>query len=328
MKSQAINKNVAKEWPVSWSRICLLIPMVVGGLLGHPQTFAADVFDKHDFSIVKQAAGELPAIPKITMQEASKLKPLSATISTPCLVVKTSEGNYAKMLVSWGFRKNGEERIPVLLLERFVTYRGDRPDMTAATGRDILLFAGFEFDFDIGQVVPPKSGGDISFSAESILEVVPPAVLVSLPGSLLPPAEASTRPVSGAEGSAQDFAGDWTINADNRWNGEWSLKVDDEGRITGKFVSSESQNTYDISGNVSALPHQARIEIFLANAQISAEAYLWTKDHNDMAGVVTVAGRKFGFYGKRVVAEKAAEKPDASVSKDSAASAHATGSQP
>lgn len=264
----------------------------------------ADLFDKHDFSLVKQAASELSPVARISMQDASRLKPLSATISTPCLIVKTSEGNFAKMLVSWGFRKHGEERLPVLLIERFVTYRGDRPDMTAATGKDVLLFAGFEFDFDIGQVVPAKAGGDISFSAESVLEAVPPAALFTLSKSFVSTEGPSTA--AGDVSSGQGFAGEWIVNADDRWNGEWSLKVDVEGRILGKFVSKESRNTYDITGNVSGLPHQARLEIFLANTQVSVEAYLWSNTQNDMAGVVTVAGRKFGFFARRAQADQSA----------------------
>lgn len=297
---------------LSFSALMLVFGLVAGPVLG------ADLFDKHDFSLVKQAASDLPSVPRISMQDASKLKPLSATISTPCLIVKTSEGNFAKMLVSWGFRKNGEDRLPVLLIERFVTYRGDRPEMTAATGKDILLFAGFEFDFDIGQVVPPKAGGDISFSAESVLEAVPPSILFALSKSLVP---AEGKPVTAEPGTAaQGFAGDWIVNADDRWNGEWSLKVDGEGRIVGKFVSSESQNTYDITGNLSGLPHQARLEIFLANTQISVEAYLWTNTQNDMAGVVTVAGRKFGFFARRSQAGGVSPKtdsnaPDSSIEK-------------
>ena len=37
-----------------------------------------------------------PVLSQLTLNDAAKLKPLSATLSSPCIVVKTDEGNYAK----------------------------------------------------------------------------------------------------------------------------------------------------------------------------------------------------------------------------------------
>ena len=76
-----------------------------------------------------------------------------------------------------------------------------------------------------------------------------------------------------------------------------------EGRhrrtITGTFISDELKNRYEVTGQPGTLPHQAKFEVFLANAQMQIDAYLWTKDESKMAGTLTMAGRKFGFVANR-----------------------------
>jgi hypothetical protein len=266
---------------------------------------AADVFDRHTTKDLQRVLEQGPAAAQLTLNEAAKLKPLSATLSSPCIVVKTDEGNYAKALVGWGLRKGGEKPTPVLLIERFVTYRGDRPELTAALGKDVMLFPGFTFNFDIGQVVPAGQGADIEYTAESALKPLGETRMVPLHGSQLPAAEATAkRDPAATEGvKLDDFAGSWQIDADGRWKGEWELRVTDTGDLRGTFVSDESKNRYDVTGEGGALPHQAKLEVFLANAQMQIDAYLWTKDKSRMAGTLTLAGRKFGFVATRVETE-------------------------
>lgn len=286
--------------PAKWIAMknLLLLMTIVAVFSGTtPRAAASDLFERHDFTVVKDGIGQLTAVPKISLQDAAKLKPLSASISSPCVLIRTSEGNIAKALLSWGYRKGaGDKTVPVLLIERYVTYRTDRPDLTAAAGKEVMVFGGFEFDFDIGQVVPAGIGGDISFSAESVLAPVAPSEILPLNGSLIPRTEAGR----GNASTTADFTGRWKINADDRWNGEWVLSVDETGKITGKYVSDESKSSYDITGAKGATPNQAKLEIFLANAQMSAEIYLWTREPNRLAGTVTIAGRKFGVCGERL----------------------------
>jgi len=261
---------------------------------------AADVFERHTAKELQRAIEQGPAAAQLTLNDAAKLKPLSPTLSSPCIVVKTDDGNYAKALVGWGLRKGGEKPTPVLLIERFVTYRGDRPDLTAAVGKDVMLFPGFAFNFDIGQVVPEGHGADVKFTANSALKPVGEVQFVALHGSLLPPADPTTkRDPAAQEGvTLEDFAGTWKVDADGRWKGEWELKVAN-GDVTGSFVSDESKNRYDVTGQAGALPHQVKLEVFLANAQMQIDAYLWTKDKSKMAGTLVLAGRKFGFVAER-----------------------------
>lgn len=262
---------------------------------------AADVFERHLARHLKQAAEQSSPLPRLSMDEAARLKSLSATVSSPCLIVHTDDGNWTKVLVGWGFRKGPEKPTPVLLLERYVTYRGDRPELTAATGKDVMLFAGFAFNFDIGQVVPQGQGADIEFTADGVLKPVGDAELYALNGSVLPPPEKNGKAsATDHEGVLpRDFAGTWKVNAD-RWQGEWELRVEANGRATGTYTSADTKNVYDITGQVANLPHNLHLEVQLANASQSIDAFLWTTDKSTMAGTLSLAGRKFGFYATRV----------------------------
>jgi len=263
----------------------------------------ADVFERHGPQLVKRLAEEGEGIKQLTMKDASKLKPLSPAIGSPCIVVKTDDGGFAKAVVSWGLKKGRgmDSPTPVLLIERYVTYRGDRLDLTSATGKDVMLFPGFGFNLDIGQVVPEGQGADIVFTADGELTAADNSKLVALNGSMLPPAEKTAKhDPNDHEGVVpEDFAGTWKLNADGRWLGELELKVTENGRATGSFTSDESKNSYEITGQTGSSPHNLKLEVFLANTQLSIDGYLWTKDKSRMAGTVTMTGRKFGFVATR-----------------------------
>jgi hypothetical protein len=265
---------------------------------------AADVFDRHALKDLQRGAEQCPAAMQLTLNDAAKLKPLAANLSSPCVIVKTDEGNFAKALLGWGLRKGGEQPTPVVLLERFVTYRVDRPGLTAAAGKDVMLFPGFGFNLDIGQVVPAGHGADIEFTADGAVKPVGSATLTPLNGSLLPPIDKTAKadPQTHEGVLLDDFAGTWKVDADGRWQGEWQLAVAD-GRVSGTFVSADSQSRYEITGQPTATPHQLRLDVFLANTQMQVDAYLWTKDKSQLAGTVTLTGRKFGFHAVRVAAE-------------------------
>lgn len=273
----------------------------------NPAVRAADVFERHGPALVKQLAEEGDGIEHLTMSDASKLKPLAPTIGSPCLIVKTGEGGYAKVLAAWGLKKGraSDKPTPILFIERFVTYRGDRPDLTAATGKDVMLFPGFGFNLDIGQVVPEGQGADLVFTTDGELIPTENSKIVPLNGSKLPAPDKSKstkHDPNDHEGVvAEDFSGTWKLNADGRWLGELVLKVNDSGRATGSFTSDESKNSYELSGQTGSSPHNLKLEIFLANTQLSVDGYLWTKDKSQIAGTVTMTGRKFGFVAARVI---------------------------
>src|SRR5205085_175221 len=56
------------------------------------------------------------------------------------------------------------EYVPILRLERYITFREASERAVMASGQGISLFPGFHFHLELGQVVPEKLGGDLAVS--------------------------------------------------------------------------------------------------------------------------------------------------------------------
>ncbi len=260
---------------------------------------AADLFDRHTLALLKPFIESASPVGAIPLAQAASLKPLSATISNPCIVVQTNDGNTAKLLLAWGRHQGENGDSPVVMLERYVTYRGDRPGLTTAVGKEVVLFPGFGFNLDLGQVVPAGHGADIEIQPDGTLKPVGNAQIYLLTASLLPTTEGS-KIIGTKEGiTPADFEGTWLVSADGRWRGELELKLTEGGKAIGTFTSEDSQSEYDAGGQIGGVPHNLKVNIFLANAELQLDGYLWTTDKSQMAGTATLAGRKFGFVAKR-----------------------------
>ena len=116
----------------------------------------ADVFDRHTSDYLRKVAEAGEGLSEIALTDLHKLQPLSKTETTPVAVFQTSEGQWTKAAVTWAFRRTEDGLLPILTIERFVAYRNDLSDISNASGTNIMLFAGFAYDFDIGQVVPGR----------------------------------------------------------------------------------------------------------------------------------------------------------------------------
>lgn len=291
-------------------RLLIGLPAVVMAVATIPAV-AADIFDRHTCDVLQTVAAKSKPLAELSLDGAGKLKTLSSKIDSPCVVVKTDEGNWVKALVSWGFRKGPDKPIPVLVIERFVTYRFDRTNVTTAAGSNVMLFAGFSFDFDIGQVVPAQYGGDIRLDEAGLLKPHEKVEIFGVSGSQLEDEEPEQNDPNDHEGVLpRDFSGQWQVNVDGRWKGEWDLIIDDVGKCTGTYRSDESKSSYEVTGRISGAPHRLRLQLHLDNATQVFDAYLWTKDKAAMAGTTTLAERTFGFYALRAKKD-AAGKPDA-----------------
>lgn len=263
----------------------------------------ADVFEQHTSQYLRQVANSSDGKTTMTLSDLHQLQPLSNTETTPVVVLKTSEGQWTKAAMTWAFRKTDNGLIPILTIERFVTYRDDLSDVTAASGSNIMLFSGFSYDFDIGQVVPEDHGGDLTFTADEktkFIALLAGSKLWGINGSQLPEsAETTSSPTDHSGVIPTDFAGVWKISIDGRWAGTLRLKIDKGRILAGTFTSDETKSTYEVFGRVASPPQHAKLTIQLDNAQQDLETYLWTKDKSAMAGVSSLAGQTFGFYATR-----------------------------
>lgn len=273
---------------------------------------AVDLFDRHTSYWLKKVGADVQPAESLSSGQAARLKNLGPGIDLPCVVIKTNNGNWAKALVTWGFHKSKDGKpVPVVLIDRYVTYHGERGDQAVAAGKNVMLFEGFGFNFDLGQVVPAGHGPDITCS-KRLLAPVGEAKLFPVDGSALPATDDPEKgdPLDHEGVLPRDFTGTWQINGDGRWRGQWEIKADADGRVQGKFISDETKSAYPLQGRVRGLPHRLNLQVFLANSTQELELYMWTTDKMTMAGTMTVQERTFGIYAKRV-AEKAEEKKEA-----------------
>ncbi len=279
---------------------------------------ALDEFDRHTSKHLREAAQKNAAVATISPGQAAKLKTLGPRIEHACLVVRTSDGNWARVLVSWGFRKStapkgkdgkgktGDAKsdlVPIAVLERYVTYDRDRGDVTLAHGRNVMLFPGYEFDFDIGQIVPAGTGADLRFTAERLLAAIDAAKLHPLDGSVLPATPPDKYdPQDHADVRPRDFAGTWRVNADGRWTGTWEIDVAADGDVSGRYTSEETKATFPIRGKITEtqVRHRLRFEVEFAAASQQYDMHLWTTDKSVMAGTTTLINRTFGVVAERL----------------------------
>lgn len=265
----------------------------------------ADVFDQHTSQLLRDVAEKTDGKTEIGLSDLHQLQPLSKTETTPAVVIRTSEGQWTKAVMTWAFRKTDTGLIPILTIERFVTYRDDMTDVTVASGENIMLFVGFAYDFEIGQVVPAEQGGDLTFTAEKSIQLLNGSKLWGLDGSQLATNsdEQGSDPNDHAGVLPTDFAGNWQVSIDGRWAGTLRLKIDSGRLLSGTFTSDETKSTYEVSGRVASPPQHAKLTIQLDNAEQNLDAYLWTKDKSAMAGISSLTGQTFGFYGTRTEKE-------------------------
>ena len=135
-------------------------------LLATPAVARADAFDNYTNEI-------LVKVPKAAWRPADqgtdggtdrgpRGHPHGYLTAAFLVVVKTNEGRYSKLLVQIAAQKvPGGKSLPIILIERFVTYKEGEERTILVQGQNVRLFAEFQFNLDLGRVVPAAVGGDV-----------------------------------------------------------------------------------------------------------------------------------------------------------------------
>lgn len=270
---------------------------------------AADEFDEYTNAVLSKVptSDSARAVDRITLTELSKHGQVLSDATAALVVVRTSEGNWAKLLVTRAIRKQGDTELPIVVLQRFFTVRPDGNSGRLAAGRGVYLFDGFHFDLDIGQVVPDGGGDDIVFRREGetggFIEPVGNAKLYLVTKSLVPKADdAASGPTRGPV-VPPDFAGKYRLVANGQWSGKLTLEVTKSGDVTGSYVSDQSGRDYPVKGFVATPANHIKFTIELPQAKQEFDGYLWTQGKSAIAGVTTLTERPFGFVAVRDGAE-------------------------
>jgi hypothetical protein len=283
-------------------------PAVALALSLPPSAVRADAFDYYINPVlakVPQADG-VKLVKRLTPALLAEHSGVLPQTGDACfLVVKTNGGRFCKLLVRSARHKTAQKTlIPVLLIERYVTYRlsGDRA--VEAQGQNVLLFDGFQFSLDLGQVVPAKVGGDLRFVADKGKGSVEPVgeaktYLLTKPLPGVEPKKGAS-PVIGGAFEARYFNGTYKLHADGRRSGTLKLEVGAKNQVSGTFYSDKTGRKYQVKGKVAGPAHRIEFTILFPQSKEVFRGWMFTGDGKAIAGSSRLQDRDTGFYALRV----------------------------
>ena len=285
--------------------------LLSAALLALPASARADAFDNYTNPLLAQvvkspSAEQVKQLSSEAMLQHSRALP---GITAAFVVVRTNEGRLAKLLVLPARQKVGEtESLPIVLVERFTTFREGEERTIQAAGQNVRLFGDFHYNLDIGQVVPAKVGGDLRFVVDgdrSYLEPVGKAELFIVTKHL---PEASpkklARPNVGEKFEARFFNGVYKIYDDGRRSGTLHLKVGEAGEVEGWYYSDKDGAKYEVGGKVGNPSHTIDFVVTLPRTIQSYRGMMFTGDGRAIAGTSRLQDRETAFYAVRVEDEK------------------------
>lgn len=240
--------------------------------------------------------------PEIMVQNNRALPGITATF----LVVKTNDNRFVKLLVQPARQKiSDDESAPIILIERYVTYRDGEERTVHASGQNVRLFGDFRFNLDIGQVVPKNVAADLRVGLDKddpYLEPVGKAEMY-LVTKHFPEANPpkTGKLVVGEKFEMRYFNGAYKLFDDGRRTGTMHIQVADTGFVTGHFFSDKDGQKYELDGKVSTNPKHM-IEFIITYPRVSQTftGYLFTGDGRAMTGFSRLDNRETGFYATRI----------------------------
>jgi hypothetical protein len=282
-------------------RAFLLGAVVLVGMAGPGW---ADVFDRYNNPLLSKVceSDSVQEIKKLTPELIGKHGKLTDSGGT-MLVVKTSGGRNAKLVVQEAQQRAGDKTIPMLLIERFVCFKPEQDQAKQAAGQTIHLYNGFQFSLDLGQVVPADVGGDLRFVADGTWGYVEPVgkAKLYLVTKHLPGTEAikAAKPTIGETFDPQYFNGTYRLHDNGRRTAKLTLKIEADGTVSGEYISDDTGRSYDVYGKIQSPKHQIQFFVKFPQTEQSFQGFLFTKDAQAICGSSRMQDREFGFYALR-----------------------------
>lgn len=224
-------------------------------------------------------------------------------VGAACLVVRTNGDRTAKLLVLAAKQKvNAEKAVPILLIERFMTYKEGTERQVFASGANLSLFNDFRLSLDMGQVVPRELAADIRFVVDGDKVYAEPIgkaklwVLTKHDPTLAP--KRAGKVVVGEKIEPKHFAGSYKLFDDGRRTGKLVLAVDGK-KITGSYYSGRDGAKYDVVGRIGPAPHAVEFTVRLPRTEQAFRGHMFTGNGKAIAGTSKMAEREAGFYAVR-----------------------------
>ena len=228
-----------------------------------------------------------------------------AKASSAFLVVRTNGGRFAKLLVQAAKQKVDAERaVPILSIERYVTFKEGEEQTVLASGKNQSLYDGFRFSLDLGQVVPAALGGDLRFVVDGDKITTRPVGKAKL--YLVTKHDPSVEPkkagkfVMGDKFEPKYFNGTFRLHDDGRRSARLVLKVDEADKtVTGAYYSDKDGQKYEVTGKVGTPTHAIEFMVKFPRTEQVFKGMLFTGDGKAIAGTSRMADRDAAFYATR-----------------------------
>jgi hypothetical protein len=266
-----------------------------------------DAFDHYTNPVlakIPEAAGVL-SVTRLTPGQLAEHAGVVPGTTAALLVVRTNDGRMSKLLVQPARQRLPDKStVPILLIDRFVTYKPGEEQAIQAKGGNVRLFAGFQFSLDLGQVVPAEIGGDLRFTqadGKVALEGVGKAALylVTKPMSEAAPKKAE-KLVMGEKFEPRYFNGVYKLFDDGRRSGTLHLKVLDGGEVEGTYYSDKDGNKYEVHGKIGNVPYAIAFTVSFPRTQRTYSGWMFTGDGRAIAGSSRWQDHNTGFYAVRM----------------------------
>ncbi|MCC6421252.1 MAG: hypothetical protein IT429_23695 [Gemmataceae bacterium] len=285
------------------SRLPVLAAVAV---LAVPPAGRADTFDRYTNEVLAKVPGA-PAARRVTQLTPALLtEHVDAIpgISGALLVVKTNDGRFSKLVVQAARQKVSDKvSLPILLIDRFVTYREGEEKTIQTAGQNVRLFGGFRFNLDLGQVVPASVEADVRFVSDEGKNYAEPVgkaefYLLTKP---LPEAAPKKGPklVIGDKFAPDYFTGVYKLHDDGRRTATLHLKVENGKDVTGYYYSGTDGKKYEVAGKIGSVPHAVQFRVTFPRSVQTFYGMLFTGDGRIMTGTSVLQGRETGFYAVR-----------------------------
>jgi hypothetical protein len=283
-----------------------LAAVVLAALAAAPAG-AADAFDLYTNPILAKVpkADGAAAVTRLSREQIIDNDRTLKGVAGAFLVVKTNDNRWAKLLVQYARHKTAEGKaVPMVSIERFVTFKEGQERAVQAASQNVNLYPGFRLNLDLGQVVPEDLGGDLRFVVDGdkqYLEALGKArvylVTKPLPEAAPPKTE---KVVVGEKFDPKYFNGTYQLHDDGRRSGKLTLKVNDDGGVTGTYLSDKDGSTYDVRGRVAVPPHSVEFTVQFPRVEQTFKGWLFTGDARAITGTSRLNEREAGFYAVRV----------------------------
>jgi len=282
----------------------VIIPIFIAYVVG--SVCCQDRFDSYSRPSLARLINSDVVVPrkKVSTDELAEHDRVLPKVSGSFLVVKTNGNRFSKLQVASGRQKITEDKfLPVLIVEKFLTFKDGEERAVASSGSGITLYPGFRLNLDLGQIVPEDLPGDLvvrahssQLSAETIGKAEMWQAVRTLPDPLPPKAG---KPVPGDKFVVEHWNGSYQLHDDGRRSGTLEIKVDAQGEVNGAYYSAKDGTKYEVRGKTGPSPHSIQFGIRFPRSEQIYQGFIFTGDLEAIAGTSKFGDRETSFYAIR-----------------------------